>query len=154
MSLPAATAADAFRQPGELLGRVLSSGLEPGELIQTTALVPEGQQPGLRPVSVNVEPVGLGQLRPGTPVDVLLSQGAGPATVVSVVVRGAVVLGVSSPAGGLAASSSSAQATLGVRTLSEVEAVVQAAHSGTVTLVVAEPSDGIGLGPGSSAGGK
>ena len=40
--------------------------------------------------------------------------------------------------------------TLGVSSLSEVEAVVQAAQAGTVTLVAAEPSDGVGPGPGST----
>jgi hypothetical protein len=41
--------------------------------------------------------------------------------------------------------------TLGVADLSEVEAIVEAAHNGTVTLVQAEPSDGVGAGPGGTA---
>ena len=44
----------------------------------------------------------------------------------------------------------SGQATIGVATLGEVEAVVEASHAGTITLVAAEPSDGVGAGPGSA----
>jgi hypothetical protein len=44
--------------------------------------------------------------------------------------------------------SNSVVVTLGVSSLSEVQAVVQAAQAGTITLAAAEPSDGVGPGSG------
>jgi hypothetical protein len=42
--------------------------------------------------------------------------------------------------------------TIGVASLDEVESVIAASRSGTLTLVAAEPSDGVGPGPGASGG--
>jgi hypothetical protein len=69
-----------------------------------------------------------------------------------------VLVAVGSPASGSLTGSSSSIVTVGVGSLAEVEAVVQASESGTVSLVAAEPSDGVGpgpsdgVGPGASAG--
>ncbi len=66
-----------------------------------------------------------------------------------VVLRGATLSGVSRPDSGLlsGASNGSVIVTLDVSNLGQAEAVVQAAHSGTIELIRAEPSDGTGTGP-------
>jgi Flp pilus assembly protein CpaB len=145
----------AFRTSGELLGRSLAVSVRPGELIQSTMLAPAGSLPPLRPVSVAVDPVSLADLTPGQPVDVLdvagSGSGASPGSV-SVVVRGATLMTVGRASSDVLSPGNSGQVTVGVATLAEVEAVVAAAHSGTVVLVAAEHSDGIG--PGSSGPGQ
>jgi len=146
--LPGQTAALAYRLVAPLLGRTLAAPLRPGELVQADALVPVGRQPALRPVSVSVDPTGLDQLEPGTSVDVLVTQGSDQATTARMIVRAALVIRVDTASSGLVGASTTSQVTLGVTTLAEVEALVQGSHSGTLTLVVAEPSDGRGLGPG------
>jgi hypothetical protein len=113
-------------------------------------LVPVGSQPATRPVSITVNPSSLAGLAPGSAVDVLATEGSGSSATVSVVVRGAVLVAVNNPSSGGLSGSSGPVVTLGVGSLAEVEAVVQAAQSGAVSLVAAEPSDGVG--PGSSPG--
>jgi pilus assembly protein CpaB len=147
MTLPTgATQAGAFRSPAALDGRILSAPLPAGELVQQGSLVPAGQAPALRPVTVTVDPADAGDLAAGTVVDVLVTEGTGTQTTTSVVLRGAQVVDVSSPSSSLVASSAGDDVTLGVSTLAEVEAVVHAAHTGTLSVVVGEPSDGTGLG--------
>jgi Flp pilus assembly protein CpaB len=153
--LPAGTAASAFAQTAPLIGRAVVATVLPGELIEASMLSAPGSAPTLRPVTVPVDPDSVSRLSAGDRVDVLATQGsgagAGPAAAVSVVVRGASLIGVSQSNPGLLSGSSSATlATIGVGNLSEVEAVVGAAHAGTVVLVQAEPSDGAGAGPGTT----
>jgi hypothetical protein len=150
MRLSSATAAVAYRQEAAVEGRSLAVGLQAGDLIQTSMLVPASRVPAVRPVSLAVDPVSLAGLSAGQLVDVLMTQGSGNATV-AVVVRGAILIEVSSSGSTALASGGSGQATIGVTTLGEVKAVVAAAHSGTITLVAAEPSDGVGPGPGSGS---
>jgi Flp pilus assembly protein CpaB len=151
MSLPAGAASDAFPQVASLVGRTVAGAIRPGELIEQSMLVPLGTQSATRPVSVAVSSSSLSGLAAGSAVDVLTTEGTGSSASVSVVMRGAVLIAAGNPAsGGLSGSisgSSTSTVTLGVGTLSEVEAVVQAAQTGTVSLVAAEPSDGVGSGP-------
>lgn len=151
MRLSSATAALSYQQATSVEGRSLAVGVSPGELLQLPMLVPSSQKPVLRPVSLAVDPVSLAGLFPGQLVDVLMTQGAGNSTGVTVVARGATLLDVVTSSSNLLAPGSSGQVTIGVSTLGEVEAVVAAAHAGTVTLVEAEPSDGAGTGPGPAA---
>jgi hypothetical protein len=151
MRLSAGPAALAYRQTSLVEGRALAVGLQAGELIQGPMLVPSSREPALRPVSLTVDPVSLAGLSPGQPVDVLATQGTGNATAVGIVVRGATLLDVATSSSSLLSPGGSGQVTIGVATLSEVEAVVQATHAGTVTLVAAERSDGVGPGPGGAA---
>lgn len=156
MRLSGTTGSLAFGHTAPLVGRTLAVALQPGELVENTMLAPAGSQPPLRPVSIPVDPVSVTGLVPGQPVDVLAIAGAGagsasgsgavPGTV-SVVARGATLMAVARPGSGLLSPSDSSQATVGVATLAEVEAVVAAAHAGTVALVAGEPSDGVGPGP-------
>ncbi len=151
MRLSRPSAALSYRQAVAVEGRTLAVALPAGALIQGPELVPARAEPHLRPVTVAVDPVSMANLAPGQTVDVLATQGSGNAVSVAVVVRGATLVGVgSSGSGGLAGAVQSGQATIGVATLGEVEAVVEASHAGTITLVAAEPSDGVGAGPGSA----
>jgi Flp pilus assembly protein CpaB len=159
--LPVAARALAFRDSGALVGRTLLVAVQPGELIQSSMLAPTSSRPSLRPVSIAVDPTSLSGLSPGQTVDVL----AAPATsasssaslAVSVVMRGAALVTIDRSGGsGLLSGASSPSSggtlvTLGVTDLSEVEAIVEAAHNGTVTLVQAEPADGVGAGAGGTS---
>ena len=153
MRLPRTTAAEAFSDPAQLVGRVLVAPSGPGELIQRGALLPTSQQPVVRPVSVVELSSDAAPLAQGQSVDVLVTEGSGASTTTSVVVRGAQVLSLLRPTSSFVGNSASVVVTIGVEDLAEVEAVVQAEHAGTVTLVVAEPSDGRGIGSTGGTGG-
>jgi Flp pilus assembly protein CpaB len=151
MRLPSSTSALAFPQVSPVEGRTLAVAVQAGELVQAPMLVPATGATALRPVSIAVDPVSLAGLEAGALVDVLMTpaSGAGSASAVApvtVVVRGATLLAVSRPSSSLLAPSDSSDVTVGVSTLGEVESVVAAAHSGTITLVAAERSDGVGPG--------
>jgi Flp pilus assembly protein CpaB len=153
--LPSSVESQAFRSTGSLIGRSIAVTVDPGELIQASMLSPVGASSGLRPVSVTVDPDSLSGLSPGDAVDVLATadstDSSSSTAPVTVVLRGASLISVS-PADSslLSGSTSGPLVTLGVSDLSEVEAVVQAAHAGTITLVLAEPGDGIGPGDGTA----
>jgi hypothetical protein len=167
IALPPSSRSTAFGQPGVLVGRALAVTVQPGELLQTSMLVPVRAQPATRPVSVAVVPASLAGLHAGQSVDVLATGGTasagggsssasgassttGGGSGVSLVARGATLISIDRASSNLLSGPSSALVTLGVSSLREVEAVVQAAQSGSVTLVAAEPSDGVGPGPGST----
>jgi Flp pilus assembly protein CpaB len=148
MRLSRSSAAVAFRQPVAVEGRTLAVPLPSGALLESAELVPSRSQPAVRPVSVAVDPMSLAALSPGQPVDVLATQGSGSAVAVAVVLRGATLLAIAPPNTGALATGGSGQVTIGVASLAEVEAVVRASHAGTISLVAAEPADGVGAGPG------
>jgi Flp pilus assembly protein CpaB len=150
MTLPAASRSDAFQQTDSLVGRSVAVAIQPGELVQQSMLVPSGTQPTTRPVSVAVDPTSLAGLAPGGIVDVIATIGSGSSATVSVVMRGAVLMDIDNSASSVLSGPGTSLVTLGVASLSEVEAVVQASESGTISLVAAEPSDGVGPGPGAS----
>jgi hypothetical protein len=157
MRLPGATGAQAFRQATDLDGQTLAVAVAPGELLQRSMLAAAtGGRTNLRPVSVSVDPVSLASLAAGDSVDVLATAGTGASaapssgSAVTVVVRGAVLLDLSRGSSSVLAPSDTAEVTLGVATLGEVEALVGAEHGGTLTLVAAERSDGVGPGPAGS----
>ncbi len=152
MQLPAATAGQAFSVPSSLLGRALSAPIGPGGLVQATALVPAGQQPAVRPVSISDSAIDLATLAPGEGVDVLLTEGSDTSTVTSVVLRNAQVISVTQPSSSVVGRSDTGVVTLGVHTLAEVESVVQASHAGTIAVVAAERGDGEGLGSAARTG--
>jgi hypothetical protein len=148
MRLSHGAAALAFRQAATVEGRTLAVTLPAGGLIQAPVLTASNQAPALRPVNVAVDPVSLAGLSPGQPVDLLATQGTGSSASVAVVMRGATLVAVAQSSSSLLSPGGSGQVTIGVTTWAEVEAVVQAAHSGTITLVAAARSDGVGPGPG------
>ncbi len=149
--LPAAARSSAFRQGASLIGRTVAVEVTPGELIESSMLAPTGSPAGIRPVSVAVDPDSLGSLTVGDVVDVLATTTVDDSTQVTVVMRGASLIDVSQSSPSLeSGGTAGALVTLGVSSLSEAEAVVAASHGGTITLVLAEPSDGVGPGPGSA----
>jgi hypothetical protein len=148
MKLSRSAASLAYGQPALVEGRALAVALPSGALVQNPVLVPASQRPRMRPVSVAADPVSLTGLTPGEPVDVLATQGTGSGTAVAVVIRGAILMAAAQPGSGALNAGGPGQVTIGVSTLAEVEAVVQAAHAGTITLVAAEPTDGVGPGAG------
>lgn len=153
MSLPGQTAAGAFADVNSLMGRTLAAPLGPGELVQAAALVPPGAQPALRPVAVTVDPAEASVLSTGGLVDVLVTEGSDPSSPTAVVVRGARVVSIGPAPGGFG-SATGTEVTVGVSSLAEVTAIVHAEHTGTLSLVVGEPSDGAGLaGAGASPAG-
>ena len=148
------TASAAFRQDASLIGRSTAVDLPPGELIQSSMLV-RGGTATLRPVSVRVDGDSLAALVPGQPVDVLSTPGASGGSAsqsaspgLTVVLRGATLLSVGRSESGLISGGSGGTVvvTLGVTDLQEAEQLVQAAHTGTVELLRAEPGDGSGPG--------
>jgi SAF domain len=151
MRLPGSTATLAFRQASAIEGRSLAVALQSGELIQGSMLVAPNEAPALRPVSVAVNPVSLANLSPGQLVDVLASQGSGTDTTVTVVARGATLIDMVTSGSALLAPGGTGQVTIGVGSLAEVEAVIEASQSGTVSLVAAEQSDGVGPGRGGTS---
>jgi Flp pilus assembly protein CpaB len=152
MTLPAGTSAQAFPAPAALVGRTVAVPVEAGQLIETSMLAPQGSASSLRPVSVAVATSSLAGLRAGVPVDVLAGgpTGAGSSSStpspVTVVLRGATLLSVTTSQLGSAATGATTVVTLGVSDLSEAESLLQAAQAATVVLIQAEPSDGVGPG--------
>jgi Flp pilus assembly protein CpaB len=151
VGLPGATASSSFARPADLVGRTLAEPVAQGELIEASMLAPSGASSSLRPVTVSVDPVSAAGLVPGDTVDVLavaIATGGGDASSgsVAVVLRGASLISIDSSGGNTLGSTGSSIATLGVTSLSEVEALVGASHSGVVSLVKAETSDGVGAG--------
>lgn len=150
--VPRAAGKSMFGSPAALAGRTLAVPVVGGELLQSSMLVPAGQSPPMRPVTIAADPATLAGLYAGEPVDVLQTTGADTSTAVTVVLRGAVLFGVSRPNSSLLSGPSAATVTLGVGSLGEVESVVAAAHAGTLTIVAASPQDGVGPGPGAGTG--
>lgn len=155
LRLPAATGAEAYRDPADVVGRILAVRLRAGELVTPAELTPDGATPRLRPVSVSVPAGDLADLAVGDRVDVLVTEGSSPDTRTTMVLRGAQVISAAEPSSALADANSGDVVTLGVANLAEVEAVVTAEHAGTIDVVVGEPSDGSGLGgaPAGASGG-
>jgi Flp pilus assembly protein CpaB len=147
MALPASTTgAEAFHSAAGLVGRTLAAPLLAGELVQQSSLVASGRPPALRPVTISVDATDTEGLTAGTLVDLLVTDGSDPKSPTQVVVRGATLLQSSTPSSSILGSSSTSSVTLGVSSLREVEAIVHAAHTGSVSIVVGERSDGRGLG--------
>jgi Flp pilus assembly protein CpaB len=145
-------ASSAFGRPSALIGRSLAVAVTPGELILRSEVPAATTGASLRPVAVSIAPGDLVDLAAGDLVDVLETAGTAPDTRTTVVVRGARVLSTAQPSSGLLGSGGDDIVTLGEATLAEVTATVSAEHAGTLDVVVGEPSDGDGSGPGTVTG--
>lgn len=152
MRLPPATEGHAFTSAAPLLGRTLAAPLAPGELVQSSDLVPGGTTPAVRPVTLSATATDVADLAVGDLVDVVVTNGSTPSAATNVVVRGARVLQVQSAGGGLT-SGTGPVVVIGVANLDQVTAVIHAERTGTVNLVVGEPADGTGGAGGGGAGG-
>jgi hypothetical protein len=139
-------AGDAFGTPADVVGRTLAVAVGRGDLVLSAELTTPGATPALRRVPVTVAPDDLVDLTDGDLVDILETTGDTAAAKTAIVVRGARVIDANQPSSSFVGSNGDAVVTLGVHTLREVEAVIDAEHDGTVDLVVGEPSDGTGPG--------
>jgi Flp pilus assembly protein CpaB len=146
-TLPAITLAHAYQSVAAVVGRTLAAPLGPGEVVQSSDLVPAGANPPLRPVTISINAADASSLAVGDLVDVVVTNGSAASSPTDVVVRGARVMSVTAASGGLAGPDATATVTIGVADLSEVTAVVHAERTGSVDVVVGEPSDGAGLTP-------
>lgn len=134
------------------------AGLAAGDPVDVLAVAAAGgagtsSATGATPPSDGTSPATASASTPGSGSSAASSVGGTPAPPdgISVVVRGAALLSVSRTGSTFApVSGSGTVVTLGVSSLGEAESVVAAAHSGTVILVRAEPSDGAGPGPASA----
>lgn len=146
MRLSADAAGQAFPKGAALDGRTLAVDVPAGALIERSMLVAAGHEPPLRPVGLSVDPASLSGLSAGQRIDILATTGTGTAAAVAVVVRGATLMDMDTSASTLGSTGGAGQVTVGVTSLAEAEAVIQAAHDGTITLLAGEPSDGVGPG--------
>jgi len=89
IDLPVPLATRAYREPGQLLGRVLAATVAEGELIQGSALAARGPLAGEREVSFTADPArSLGQrIGPGDVVDVYATTSQGEGGDTDLVVR-------------------------------------------------------------------
>lgn len=134
------------------------AGLTAGDPVDVLAVATSGgagtSSPTVAPPPPDVPSPATGSgATPGSGSSAASPLGGAPAPPdgISVVVRGAALLSVSRTGSTFTpASGSDTVVTLGVSSLDEAESVVAAAHSGTVILVRAEPSDGTGPGPASA----
>ena len=138
VELPEPLARRAYRDTRPLLGRVLAATVAEGELVQASALAARGPVAGEREVSFTADPArSLGQrIGPGDVVDVYAtSQGERGGT--ELVVRSARVIdrqGRQGAAGFIY--------TVALADPSAVEALVQAAAAGSITIVRATAAPG------------
>jgi Flp pilus assembly protein CpaB len=153
VDLPEGLADRAFREPRQLVGRVLAATVGEGELIQSSALAPRGPKAGEREVSFTADPArSLGQrIAPGDVVDVYATEGQGEPSSTEIVARAVRVIdrqGRQGAAGFIY--------TVALADQAAVEALVRASAGGSLTVVRATAAAQVapaGSAPASSGGG-
>ena len=130
--LPEPLAQRAYGDPRPLLGRVLAATLAEGELVQASALAQRGPAAGEREVSFSPDPSrSLGQrVAPGDLVDLYTSAGQGEVSRTTLVASSVRVIDRQSRQG-----AAGFIYTVALADLDEVESVVAAAASGSLTVV-------------------
>lgn len=136
LDVPEFVRARAFRSPSELIGATVLGPVARGELVQASAVRRAGDAPDGPQVSFPLEAARAldGRLRPGEPVDVLVTYGQGEAAATNVVARGARIARVRTP-GSVLADDRTVVVTLAVASAEDAVAVAHAANAGAVTLV-------------------
>ncbi|MCU1453756.1 MAG: hypothetical protein JWN46_1902 [Acidimicrobiales bacterium] len=137
VDLPASSRARAFEDPASLVGSIALGPIEPGELVQSGALLPATQAAPQPELSFAIDPdraVG-GSLRPGERVDVLVTYGSGPGSTTERVVTGARLRDIVSSAGDGVGDARRQTVTLAVDEPLGVLAATNAVRAGEVTLV-------------------
>ncbi|MEJ7765385.1 MAG: RcpC/CpaB family pilus assembly protein [Acidimicrobiales bacterium] len=143
IDLPEPLSGRAYRDPQQLVGRVLAATLAPGELVQVSALAQRGPRAGEREVSFTADPArSLGQrVSPGDLVDVYATAGQGQAESTTLIVRSVRVIDRQGRDG------AGFIFTVALADAEEVESLVAAAAAGSLTVVratAAQPSPGGG----------
>jgi len=132
IDLPDPLASRAYRDPQQLLGRVLAATLAEGELVQGSALAARGPLAGEREVSFTADPArSLGQrIGPGDVVDVYATASQGEGGDTDVVVRSARIIdrqGRQGAAGFIY--------TVALADPAAIETLVRASAAGSLTVV-------------------
>jgi Flp pilus assembly protein CpaB len=137
VDLPDTIASRAFTDPQDLVGRVLTTTLRTGELVQASNVVSGDAADPRFQLSVPVERSRAldGQLASGEQVDVLVTYGSGADGATFVVVRRADVLRVDQRDSGSLTSSTEIVLLLAVNSPGDALAVTHAAQAGKITIV-------------------
>jgi Flp pilus assembly protein CpaB len=117
-----------------LVGRVVVTPLEPGDLLSRTQLVDDGGIDGVQTLSFalpRTAAVG-GELRPGERIDVLATFGSGDSAYTAYIVRGIPLLRVAASDGGPLGESPDLTLTVAVSALREVQALGHAVNTAEV----------------------
>jgi len=132
IDLPEPLSGRAYRDPEQLVGRVLAATLAEGELLQVSALAQRGPRAGEREVSFTADPArSLGQrLSPGDLVDVYATAGQGQAENTSLIVPSVRVIDRQGRDGGAGFIF-----TVALADADDVQSLVAAAAAGSLTVV-------------------
>ena len=137
VDLPGEMAARAFTDPAAVVGRVVTTSLANGELVQASAVVGGDAADPRFQLSVPVERSRAldGLLVAGEKVDVLVTYGTGNDAATFVVVRGADVLRVDQGQRGALTANNDTIILLAVSKPDDALAVTHAAQAGKITIV-------------------
>ncbi len=133
MTLPVGSAARAFRDPAELVGTALASGLGPAELVQASTLMTRDRVRNGPELSLRVSTDAMAaNLRLGEAIDVVATYGSGSEAVTAVVVGGVPVVAIAAGSG--LVSDESALVTVGLRNDADTLALAHAVALGKVLI--------------------
>jgi Flp pilus assembly protein CpaB len=144
MALSPAARARAFDDPGVLVGATVLTSLEPGELVQASAVVAKAGEAGSREMSFTVE---RGHLSPainaGETIDVVATYGTGNDAYTVGVAGGVLVVGLERGRGGLG-ETGPVLVTVAVADGNQAIALAHAAQAGKLTVIrtTGVPGDG------------
>ncbi len=117
-----------------LVGQVVVTPLQPGDLLTRTQLADDGGADGAQTLSFALPRTAAvaGGLQPGERIDVLATFGSGDAAYTAYIVRGIPLLGVAAADGGPLTDSPDLILTVGVSALREVQALGHAVNTAEV----------------------
>ena len=117
-----------------LVGQVVVTPLQPGDLLTRTQVVDDGGAEGAQTLSFSLPRTAAvaGALRPGERIDVLATFGSGDGAYTAYVVRGVPLLGVTAPDGGALGGGSELTLTVAVSALRDVQALGHAVNTAEV----------------------
>ncbi|MFO7779852.1 MAG: hypothetical protein R6V28_15995 [Nitriliruptoraceae bacterium] len=117
-----------------LVGQVVLTPLQPGDLLTRTQLVEDGGVEGAQTLSFALPRTAAvaGELRPGERIDVLATYGSGDRAYTAYIVRGVPLLGVAATDGGPLGDSPDLTLTVAVSALREVQALGHAVNTAEV----------------------
>ena len=117
-----------------LVGQVVVTPLQPGDLLTRTQVVDDGGAEGAQTLSFSLPRTAAvaGALRAGERIDVLATFGSGDGAYTAYVVRGVPLLGVTAPDGGSLGGGSELTLTVAVSALRDVQALGHAVNTAEV----------------------
>lgn len=153
LELPSELAARAVEASGvdDLVGQVVLTPLQPGDLLTRTQVVEDGGADGAQTLSFALPRTAAvaGALRPGERIDVLATYGSGDRAYTAYVARGIPLLGVAAVDGGSLGDGQDLTLTVAVAALEDVQALGHAVNTAevfvtrsTATPATADPAPG------------